>query len=589
MTKATLTNSGVNVDQLKEAFGRVKGFSGCLLAFLVVLGLGAISWGQQAEETYTIDLVKSADMKEDIAEVDDRKVLTETHVVKQGDRLWQLLREKGLLDRKDLPEILSMLKRLNKDLQNLNMIQPGEKIIIPLKIVPLSGAARAERMEAPVKTTPKVLQDLDLENYTVRPGDSLTRVVSSRYGVPSDYLYGEYLQAIKRLNPAIKDLNRIYPGQTIRLPIYSPQQVRSPIIKKPERTEARGPETHPILVGIKEVFLAIGEEWVQTGQHFIPLPSGGQVDLKADSFPLLNLRNGRRIIIDQKNQLPEQMTQLIESSWGQYRVVHLVDGDDLKAALERVLVACDYPRLVRNGEPFEIDGPIGVKIRADWIVVLSDKPSETAPGTIVINLNQAQAAETPWMVRDYLKTLGIKVIDHPGSGSTPQGVGVVEAARVESEPKVLIETLLSLLGRTFSRDLDIPVFTNQAADLRMTVRADFFLKRGERDAIIDLSGFDKTVVSFLQSHDFLVLSLGGETAPMELVRKTLGFLGIPFDGGPLTLAASESTPEKGIQLIIPGVTFQDGVGNKVFMTSRPIPDEIAAFMSGRQYRIMVVS
>ena len=108
--------------------------------------------------------------------------------------------------------------------------------------------------------------------------------------------------------------------------------------------------------------------------------------------------------------------------------------------------------------------------------------------------------------------------------------------------------------------------------MRMTVRADFFLKRDDRDAIIDLSGFDKTVVSFLQSHDFLVLSLAGAPAPMDLVRKTLGFLGVPFDEGPLTLAASESTPEKGIQLIISGVTFQDGAGNKVFMTSQPIPE-----------------
>ncbi len=580
------------MDHLNGAFGRVKGLSG-LLALLVVLGLVPISWGEQAEETYTIDLVKSADLKEDIAKVDDQKVLTETHVVKPGDHLWQLLREKGLLDRKDLPEILSMLKRLNKDLQNLDMIQPGEKIIIPLKIVPLSGAAGAERVEAqveaPVKTTPEVLRDLDLENYTVRPGDSLTRVVSSRYNVPSDYLYGEYLQAIKRLNPTIKDLNRIYPGQTIHLPIYSPQQVRSPIIKKPERIKAQAPDTHPILVDLQKIFLAMDEEWVRTGQHFIPLPSGGQIDLKADSFPMLSLRSGRRIIIDQKNQLPEQMTQLIQSSWGQYRVVHLVDGDDLRAALERILAVCGYPRIFRKGEPFEIDGPIQVRIRADWVVVLPDRPSENAPGTIVINLSQGQAAETPWMVEDYLKTLGIRVIDYPGGGSTPRGIGVVAATKVESDPKVLIETLLGLLGRTFSKDLDIPVFTNQAADLKMTVRADFFLKRGDRDAIIDLSGFDKTVVSFLQSHDFLVLSLGGETAPMDLVRKTLGFLGVPFDGGPLSLAASEANPEKGIQLIMTGVTFQDGAGEKVFMTSQPIPDEIAAYMSGKQYRVVVVS
>jgi hypothetical protein len=181
------------------------------------------------------------------------------------------------------------------------------------------------------------------------------------------------------------------------------------------------------------------------------------------------------------------------------------------------------------------------------------------------------------------------VIDYPGAGSRPHGVGVVEATKAQAQPKQLIETLLGLLGRTFSKDLDIPVFTNQAADLRMTVRADFFLKLGDRDAIIDLSGFNKTVVSFLQTHDFLVLSLGGEQAPMDLVRKTLGFLGVPFDGGPLSLVASEAKPKKSIELIIPGVTFQDGTRNKVFMTSGAMPDEIAAFMSGKQYRIVVVS
>jgi hypothetical protein len=267
----------------------------------------------------------------------------------------------------------------------------------------------------------------------------------------------------------------------------------------------------------------------------------------------------------------------------------LVDGDDLKTALERTLAACDYPRMLRNGEPFVIDGPIRVKIRADWVVILSERASETAPSTIVINLNQGQGAGTPWMVKDYLKSLGIGVIDHPGGGTPPRGVGVVETTRVESDPKALVEALLSLLGKTYSKDLDIPVFTNQAADLKMTVRADFFLPLGERDAIIDLSGFDKTVVSFLRSHDFLVLSLAGAPTPMDLVWKTLEFLGIPFDRGPLTLAASEATPEKGIQIIIPGVAFKDGAGNKTFMTSQPIPQEIAAYISARQYRIVVVS
>ena len=64
------------------------------------------------------------------------------------------------------------------------------------------------------------------------------------------------------------------------------------------------------------IFAEMGEDWVQTGEHFIPLKSEGQIDLRAASFPILNLRDGLRVIVDLNNELPETMATLIESSWG---------------------------------------------------------------------------------------------------------------------------------------------------------------------------------------------------------------------------------------------------------------------------------
>lgn len=71
--------------------------------------------------------------------------------------------------------------------------------------------------------------DLDLEDYTVKSGDSLTKVMKGRYNIAQKDLYNEYLQLIKRLNPSLEDLDTIYPGQTLTLPIYSPQIARMPL------------------------------------------------------------------------------------------------------------------------------------------------------------------------------------------------------------------------------------------------------------------------------------------------------------------------------------------------------------------------
>jgi len=80
--------------------------------------------------------------------------------------------------------------------------------------------------------------DLDLEDYTVKSGDTLTKLIKGRYNVAQKDLRNQYLQLIKRLNPSIKDLDTIDPGQTIKLPIYSPQIARMPLRAHPPAPRA---------------------------------------------------------------------------------------------------------------------------------------------------------------------------------------------------------------------------------------------------------------------------------------------------------------------------------------------------------------
>jgi LysM repeat protein len=300
----------------------------------------------EGEQTYDISLTKTSDLKGgEIHEIGQKKVLASPYVVAEGEHLWQIMRKKRLLKMGKMGEILSVLKELNPALRNLDLIQPGQRLLIPLKIVPVSGPGRL----APVveeKTTLAGLKDLKINDYTVQPGDALTRVIVGRYAVPAKELYGHYLALVRKLNPNISDLNHILPGQRIRLPIYSPEMVQKPII--PERFQKAEPvppkeKINPLGQDLARIFKEMGQEWIDTGQQFIPLSTGGQINLRAESFPLLNLSSGRRVIVDLDNEIPSGVADLIQSNWGTYQVVHLLKGDSLRSALDKIFKACDSP------------------------------------------------------------------------------------------------------------------------------------------------------------------------------------------------------------------------------------------------------
>ena len=102
-----------------------------LVFFFTLSGTGKAQV-REDEETYSISLVKTAEDDREILEFEGKKLITESYRVKRGDYIYGILRQKGLLDKKDSNEIISLLGKLNPYLKDLNLIYPGQKIIIPL-------------------------------------------------------------------------------------------------------------------------------------------------------------------------------------------------------------------------------------------------------------------------------------------------------------------------------------------------------------------------------------------------------------------------------------------------------------------------
>lgn len=545
---------------------------------------------EEGEKTYAISLTKTAGLEQGkVRKVRDKKVLVTPYVVGKGEHLWQILRKKRLLKMGKVGEVLSMLRELNPALGNLDLIHPGQRVLIPLRIVPVAGGGKSRPwIEKKINLTD--LKNLKIENYTVQPGDALTRVVEGRYGVPVKKLYGEYLSLVKKLNPNIKDINVILPGQRIKLPIYSPELVRKPII--PERFQEKKEKPpkekiSPLANDLAQVFSELGMDWIRTGQHFIPLSTGGQINLRAESFPVLNAPNGNRVIVDLSSDLPVRVSDMIQSNWDTYRIVHVTKKDTLRSVLAKIFRACAFKDSDGTKHPLQFGGDIRLRITGDWILPMSVDSSEKGPTTAVLTLREPYMPAIPWMIQDYLEELGIKAIDYPAGDSFPEeGDSKPHLIEAPEDPISRTEMILKQLGQKFTRSLDIPVYQSETADVKLVIKADFYLKAKGANCVIDFSGLGKEMEVFLKEHGFKVLLLHGVKDPLVSLSRTLSFIGIPFEQGPHSFLACKRDRSRNIQLTLQGVSFKDAKAQPILATKGMLPDEVVAFLWQNGYEVL---
>ncbi|MCJ7683504.1 MAG: LysM peptidoglycan-binding domain-containing protein, partial [Desulfobacteraceae bacterium] len=345
----------------------------------------------------------AGELKEGLLDKDVRTLRTEEYIVKEGDWIAKILKKKGALSDHTLPELLEVLRKLNQSLKDMNMIRPGEKIVILVKVLP---SEEGEKTTMPGKRSASApLKRLKSEAYKVKRGDILSRLAISRYDLSARQFNREYLKLFKKCNPSVQNPDHIMYGQRIRLPLYPPQfeegpdgshalrdldkspskvpfplpesvalQVKEPPPETMEQAKARPkppkpsvppPSTKPkqavspgwsdqkitLLVAedLGSIISQMGEEWIHSGERFIPLKSSGHINLKAESYPIIRLNKGMTVIVDLHGALSNKMAKVIESSWASYRVVSLSTNDDLRSAIDKLLRAFNYPKIFKKG------------------------------------------------------------------------------------------------------------------------------------------------------------------------------------------------------------------------------------------------
>ena len=497
----------------------------------------------------------------------------ETYRIKRGDSIGALAITRYELSRKQLHnQYYKLFMECNPSITNPDRIFAGQRVRLPL-FPPVRVA--------PLKNTPDI-PDLD----SASDGRVSINPVNSGIKIP---------------DPVVS------PKKTSDRPPEQPRVTArpKPPKKKPAPAGAKKPKKRPKTVAIKKksgvvqteipykphdighIFTQMGSDWIDSGEHFIPLKSGGQINLKASSYPVIRLNDGVTVILDLTGKLPSDMSRFIQTTWSDYRIVHIHRGDDLRSALDKILKACGFSKAVKTGKPLLLGKDIRLEIGGDWILNISDEDAKAK--FMVLNLVPSPQGYVPETIKKHLKTLQVHLIEYP-PGTNPLDARAPQGKiyRVKDR-SALIGALLKLTGHPFSEQEQIPAFMGQKEDFKLVVNADFFVRTGRGNMIFDLTGLDPQIISLLKKRRISVLSLIDVKDPLVITNRILDQLQVKGKKGPHKIGAIHETGKKKVTITIPGIVFSGVDGNKVLLTPMVVPENISAFLLKKNYRLLLLS
>ena len=241
------------------------------------------------------------------------KIFAESRKIKRGDILWNILKNDYGISDDDIPEFIEAFREVNPGVDP-NRLFVGQEIRVPFKV---------EIDAAP----PPVQAELAMEEdtYQVRSGDNLWKILRRDYGVTKAGM-GRAITAVKRANPSIKDLGKLWVGQFIVIPFerhIEEEPEKAPATPTIVAGKGAPKESLSAKQGIPEgvlTILSLLEELEcrveRTGERFIPLSRGRTVRLDGSDFPFITGPAGGKVILDPMNRLSAPLEEAVEASWG---------------------------------------------------------------------------------------------------------------------------------------------------------------------------------------------------------------------------------------------------------------------------------
>ncbi len=291
--------------------------------------------------------VKTSYKRYSILKYKDENVLCEPYTVNKNDWLYKILRKKGEISEKDFPHFIIIFKELNPQISNIDSIEPGINILIPLKKVNKEDydLSTSENVVVPVIEFSTIAEDPDLQpflkKHSLQKGERVEKIIDKDFLQNKGGLSEEGLKIFQLANPNIKNINILYEGTDIYLPdpsIRSQPWFRRLVSgdsgsaeNKEKQSETRDNQIEAYkLAGLKKYSALIGGVLLNQGKIYFPGQNNSTRSIDLSKTPIIETAGDERIIITSEDTLNDELLESIHSYWKNLKIQLIFD------ALEKV-------------------------------------------------------------------------------------------------------------------------------------------------------------------------------------------------------------------------------------------------------------
>ncbi len=522
----------------------------------------------------------SAFSKEDTAYISFKRVgvsrsQTDTYTVKENEWLLGIIRKNYDVSAKEAYRILRLVRRANPELRNMDVIYPGQKLLLPRK--KSSETDDAAHTDAGM-TSDKRQAEVVLK-YVVKRGDSISGIIHGKFGKSRANIY-KMMAIVGRLNPNIKDLNRIYPGQSLLLP--GNMDETKPVQSEGEKLAV--PE-HELMPVVTHVINRMYGTVITNGNYCIPLPPSGEVKIDCSMVPVIEMDGCNTILLDLSNGVPADLKKIVESTWEKYRIISVGPGEGISSILERVIGATGRYEIKKVNRYEKIGNMPAIRVCVGWLV--SRKPGFAGTGSYAFNFVRSASRLVPLPVKAWAQAEGLEIIE------IMDGVGIA-VDKTEYQPcsvqvldsgsnMELANSLLGLLGYEPEKNSGVDVVIGDG--LTMSMKVDLLLNLEVGRILINSSSIPDQVIDILQEKGDRIAFISSQESRSQVIEKIMRVMNISFSNQAFAFPLSQRNEKECGDISLPAVRLGDD--KMIYLVDYDVDGDICGLLN-KEYNVTLV-
>jgi hypothetical protein len=548
-------------------------------------------------------------------------ILCDPYQVKEGDWVLKIFRKKGEIAHEDFREFLGIFARLNPHVKDIDRIRPGQIIDIPLKKLAQGNLPGQSTGVVTIPfvmiSNPRELLEKHTQSYTIQRGDTVSQLIAKRFGGRFGNLtYNQGVKLFKALNPQVKDMNRIYAGQKIYMPDPSVREEQwyadlfdadGNLVEKQARPSAAvaqaprpsGPagavrERPPAPAGetpsgpVAEAAAAMGGRLMNKGTYFLPRKQGNDFELDLSRYPMIDLKNGSKVILSTQDQVMNVDIALIQEYWDDIKVAKVPENATAEQILGTVLASFSGAETT-NRLAFD-DGGASISVSAKWMQSGPSADGRMPQHTCITPISTAAQRTHASIVR-YLDQNNITIREiligasdnppPPFSPGTP-----IEALHINgSDQRTLVESFAQSMGFHYSPNIGISF---PYAGIQVQAQSNLFSFGKGKEVLVDFGDLYGDAIKAIRQTGLNIIQVNAEASALDILQRLLEAAKLGFTRAPVFYGADRPA-EFNTAITVNGLLMPSRGGANRLLVEARLPELIENFINDQGIQLVRIS